>query len=249
MSTESRLSRSQFYFRKEKEARRLLERLNQLAKLRYSWRKENLIPLEKPIRRGWIRYYVVRPDVLKSSRGKTIAKLLNYVQNPYVCADKNFTTTRGENGRKLKQPTPIQQNVRDLYQHEWERLPEELQNYFSMVEKTRRWGGPIKVFQFKYPWMYDTLVKPHYVTHAYVLHNEVISEYEYVWDKLYNSDTLAYKYLTGRSYRDDWDRNESKKRKLNSIIEKETREEVNDFNRGRRKWRDDEWSEELGTYW
>jgi hypothetical protein len=239
MSTESRLSRSQFYFRKEKEARRLLERLNQLIKLRTTWRKENLILLEKPIRRGWIRYYIVRPDILKSSRGKIIAKLLNYVQNPYVCADKNFMTIRGENGHKLKHSVPIQQNIKDLDRHEWECLPEELQSYFSMVEKPRRWGGPIKVFQFKYPWMYETRVKPHYITHAYVLRNEVISEYEYVWDKLYNSDMMAYKYITGRSYRDDWDRNESKQRKLNSIIEKEIREEVNDFNRGRRKWHDE----------
>jgi hypothetical protein len=234
MSTESRKNRSEFYFRKEKEARRLLDRLNQLCKIRYNWNPKNLIPLEKPIRRGYIRYYIVRPDILKSSRGKTVAQLLNHIQNPVVCSDKNFMTTRGENGCKLKHPVPIHQEIAHLQQREWEALSEELQSYFAMVEKTRRWGGPIKVFEFKFPWMYETRIKPHYITHAYVMHNEVIAEYEYVWDKLYNSDMLAYKYIHGRSYRDDWDRNESKKRKLNSITEKETREIVNNFNRNKK---------------
>jgi glycyl-tRNA synthetase (class II) len=184
---------------------------------------------------------------LKSPRGKAIAKLLNHVQNPTVCSDKDFMTNRGENGRKLKRSVPIQQEIRDLHRDEWEKLPEELQTYFSMIEKTRKWGGPIKMFQFKYSWMYETQIKPHYITHAYVLHNEVISEYEYVWDKLYNSDMLAYKYLTGRSYRDDYDWNKSKKRSLEKITTKEAKEEINNFNRGKRKYLDD-WDNDFG-YW
>lgn len=64
MSTESRKSRSEFYFRKEKEARRMLERLNQLLKFRYHWSKDNLVLLEKPILRGYIRYYIVRLDMI-----------------------------------------------------------------------------------------------------------------------------------------------------------------------------------------
>ena len=174
---------------------------------------------------------------MKGPKGKVAAKLLNYIQNPVVCSDKDFMTNRSENGRKLKRSVPIQQEIRDLHRDEWEKLPEELQTYFSMIEKTRRWGGTIKMFQFKYPWMFETQIKPHYITHAYILHNEVISEYEYVWDKLYNSDMLAYKYLTGRSYHDDYDWNKSKKRSLEKITTKEAREEINNFNRGKRKYR------------
>lgn len=227
-----RKGRKEFYFRKEKEVRALWERWKLISKYRYRpWNKENLVPLPKPIRRGWVRYYIVRPDIAKSNRGAILNKILSIVQSPAVCDNKQFVTNRDEDGNRIhkkRESRPIHQEPKWLSQKEFEEQiapNEQMIQYFSLVEKTRRWGGPIKVYVFNRPWMFSFKIKPHFVTHGYYLNTELISEYEYINDKLWNSDMLAVKYLPGMAYH-DYDYNEPRKVKLAKIAKKEAREEA-----------------------
>ena len=232
-----RKGRAEFYFRKEKEAIALQKRLELLSKLRwhYHFDKSNLIELPKPIRRGWINYFVVRHDFAKSNKAKILNQILPLIQNPIVCDRKDFTINRCD-GKKLKKYIPMEHLLNHLYEHEYEKISEEMKSYFYSTELTRKWGGSIKVYVFKLPYMFVEKIKPHYITHTYILHNEVIAEFEYIHDKIWNSDNLGFKYLNYSSHDSDWyDWTQSKKNKLNKIKLKESKEIVNDFNCGRLK--------------
>ena len=226
LSSVKRKGRAEFYFRKEKEAIHLLKRANTLSKLRWQFNKANLIKLEKPIRRGFIRHFVVRPDLERSNKARMLNRILPLIQNPTVCDRKDFTTNRVD-GRKVKKPVHIDAEIHDLSQYEYDRIPDDLKHYFHMTERVRRWGGPIKVWAFAHPWMFTTRVKPHWITHGYILHNEIIAEYEYIMDKLYNSDMLALKFLNiGNGFEEGWD--DTKRNKMNRILDKEIREELDE---------------------
>ena len=240
MSLETRKNRQEHYFRKEKEAMALYNRMEALSKARWNFRQENLVKLERPIRRGWVRYFVIRKDLLHTNKEKLLNRILPLVQFAMVCDRKDFTTNKVD-GKKLKKFIDMEQHLTSLYPTKLEELPDDIRSCFHMVEVTRRWGGPIKAFVFNWPWMFSLQVKPHWITHAYILHNEIIGEYEYIRDKLWYSDMLAYKFLNYRRHDSDWyEWTQSKKLKLEKILDKESREEVNEFNRGRRKYHD-EW--------
>ena len=114
-----------------------------------------------------------------------------------------------------------------MTKREYEVLPNELKKYFSSIEAARRWGGPIRSYLLVPNWKFTTTVKPHYITHRYLLHNEVISEWEYIHKKLWNSDRLAQKYLNYSSGCDcSYCRGDFKKTRLKQIIAKEIEEEI-----------------------
>src|ERR1039458_1875876 len=83
-----REDRAAFLSARKKEAIRIQRRRNLLWKKSY----DQYVELEKPVRAGWQRFYVLRPDIAKSPQGPRIQRLLdNCLQSVVYSARKEFT--------------------------------------------------------------------------------------------------------------------------------------------------------------
>lgn len=214
----SRISRKQTIKEKEKETQRLLIRERQLRKVLNKTSKDNMVELETPIRKGWVRTFKIRHDIAKTKEATALKQLLDIVQNPKVCDRKDFMIKTA----KRKEWKYSEPKMKTLREHDFEKLPAELQKYFSFNMKTPSWGGQYKEYYVYYDWKFETVIKPHYITHVSILHADAQSEYSWIEKKLWNVEYMALKYTDSYSnggWNPRYERAKSKKEKQKELDE------------------------------
>lgn len=211
--------------------RNVRDRIDELHKTKWNAPR---VPLEKKIFAGHWRFFKVREDVLRSSVGQDISKIvdacnhwiLGKKQEPksYRGSTEVFISKRGHHipGQYLR---PIgEDKMESLGFNEGK-----IRKWFD-IEKTTI-GAGTKTFEKK---RYFPKVRPHqieydfkraYITEVHVPDGDVESELAHLYKFMENHD--GWKKLGEAGYmRDDWGLSLDKKRKLEKIRDKEMQAEA-----------------------
>lgn len=175
---------------RQKEVIRLKKKYDLLWKAK---RSLPLIPLDKPVRAGWERNFIVREDVRKGPHGKFLEQLLTKLNNTEICKDKSFVAYNWKTG-KIE---PIEQDLKILEEKSYEALTLQEKNQFNKEFRIFKfWYTTEKrpVWVIKQPWRFVFKMKPHFLTHTRAIDGDIESEMEKLSDKLWGGDRMAYKY-------------------------------------------------------
>ena len=155
-------------------------------KLRLMMAKRNLrwVELPKPIRKGYVRTFVLREDVAKSKEGPFFKELLKHVNTKTYCMNKDFMTKPWNSKKKI----PITQGIQGIYHDTWNKLnlTDKQKSFFEKVWKQdpKNPKAGHYVFEFTKPWMFETKIFPHYVTHTLLLDPQLESELREITNKI-----------------------------------------------------------------
>jgi len=229
MSKESREARRAFYESKEKEAHRLLKRLNDISSLAHGHCQGNqMVTLDKPIRKGWVRFYKVRDDLARSPEGPMLAEVLKFVQCSAHCDRKDFTQKKYFNGHWKKEREPVEQELTPVHEKFFlENVPERLHKYFYKTYEVSRWGGQTYVaYKVWQPWKFVFVVKPYYIREVPMTSSEAESEYKHLWNKLWKHDNLTMRFMDHSSERKDMKEDVKTKRPKTKVALRKEAEEA-----------------------
>lgn len=185
----------------DKRRQRKMDKALEERDLMRLWRKQlrlwdasracNIVELEKPIRRGWKRFFVLRPDIARSPEAKVVRPLLALVNNTILSRDGSFM----EKSWKSKVKKPIEQGISYVRHEEWNKVEKGLtlkqksmfdKIYHQHYHKGRPTGGHWG-WHFQKPWMFVHKVEPYYVTHRIVINPQLESETKELYNRIYAS--------------------------------------------------------------
>lgn len=210
----SRESRKAFLKDKEKEVRKLENRLNLLRSID---RKLGYVTLENPLRAGWERSYTFIPSVTFRDDYDSLLEVLALIQETVVSPNKEFIRKRGE---RIK---PIEQSPRYINKDKFLSLSRKQQSYFTPVLKRVGW-----LREYHHVWVFNRenwltfKVEAHYIRKVKLFDEEINSEIAYLMNKLYYRDRLYCRYgkdIPRQRYEGRYDR-------LTQIEQKILKEEV-----------------------
>lgn len=185
--------------RKVKEVISLQKRYWELGKAQSG---QPLVPLEKPIRAGWQRYFVLRPDLVNSKNAKTLLTILGMINNTVYSRNKEFTYRRW----KDKKDIPITQHLLTLPDKKGQELEPKYQRWFVRTKFIYPYSKQVYYnWVFTHPQFFVFRIRPNYLTHKQLVDSDLESEVAYVGKKLYNDRRyrILDKFSARRWY--DWD--------------------------------------------
>jgi len=202
----SRKSQSQTKQEQQKEAIRLEHRLNHLYKAQ---RELGTVKLEVPIRHGWERSYRLRAQESKSAEAPIYNRILAIIGTKEKSNRKDFLTK----SYLTKKLIPLEQNLKKLEPKEYDLLDKELKSYFTYVKIVRKnYRKEIEIvykWEFKFPYVFEFVIKPYYITELKLFDSEIEREITYIKYKLY--DEMFWTYLPSAAHsKDDYRRKKVK---------------------------------------
>jgi hypothetical protein len=136
---------------KEKKIKDCLRYEKEAKELWKAQRNMPLIPLEKPIRHGWNRFYILRQDLQKHRHHKELAAILEIINTETWCDRKDFLRKSYRTGKLV----PVEQDLRYLSEKEYEKLDEKLKPWFEKRQlRHRHWNMMYWVYVFTHPQFY-----------------------------------------------------------------------------------------------
>lgn len=152
-------------------------------KQRLFWAKRNrtLVPLEKPVRHGYKKSFMLRPDIAKSREAHVYLGLLPHVQKHIFSKTKKFETR----DYKTKKMVPMSHGLKPIEHKEWNRLVDggllTLKQQAMFVKRWRQTSirNPnMGVFEYHFikDWVFIERIDPHYKTHTLLLDPQMESE-------------------------------------------------------------------------
>lgn len=147
------------------------------------------VPLPRPVRRGWERLFVVRPDVLNSPRGRYAIRVLKLVQNVELSNRRDFAKKDRYRGGRLR-PMPHELGTVDSSTY-WLMTPK-MRLWFQplVVREKAGYGRPprlVTVFTVREPWMFVSKVRAHYQTTRWVQTVNTDSDEKWVDERLHGT--------------------------------------------------------------
>ncbi|MCO6162789.1 hypothetical protein [Flavobacterium sp. NRK F7] len=150
-----------------------------------------LVPLEIPYQQGWVRFFVLREDVLRSPQAKFFENLLMKINTYNYSNAKSFSRRVKKKGKRVL--VKEHQELYRVYPHQWNcpkfGLTDKEKGYFTYVEKKSTTFGRVRVhsyYVFTESWRYVLRVKPYYVTHRKAIDAEIESELGWIENKIMN---------------------------------------------------------------
>lgn len=137
-----------------------------------------LILLEKPYQKGWVRFYVLREDVIQSKDGVFFLGLLEKINTYMYSNTKSFTSSRKHHRKRVQ--VIKEQHLYQVPMHQWNanelRFSDKEKSYFTLTEK---WSNCFKryiiYYSFNEPWRYVLRVRPNMITHQKAVNSELES--------------------------------------------------------------------------
>jgi hypothetical protein len=225
--------------KKERLLKQILQAERRITELQKEAFKKPRVPLEKKIFAGHWRFFAVRADILRSSIGQQIEKIVQACNTFRLGKKKDPDSFRGTTEIVLPNPpnhsTLFSQNqgLHPISQQELDKL--ELSNtqkkkWFLEVTRTLKAGSKNihipRYFPQIPPHMLEFAYKPAYITEITIpdgdKESELIKLYQFMekvngWQKLHGNS------------KDEWDLNLSKKRKIEKTLQKEIVEELTEL--------------------
>ena len=124
--------------------------------------------LETPYQKGWVRFFVVREDVLKSKEGIFFNELLEKINTFQYSNEKSFTIRRKRFRKKVDVPT--EQKIYAIPDYQWTcnklKLSDKEKSYFIRTEEWSNCYSRIVVsYKFTESWRYVLRIRPYMITH------------------------------------------------------------------------------------
>jgi len=218
MNYQKRLNKKINYEEKEKETRRLLYRERKLNEI-----PRKMIRLKTPIQKGWVRYFVLRDDLLKSKEINQLKKVLSLVQNKWYSSDKSFTN------RKLIYPRIKNtiQKPKCISAETYLNLDNSLKKYFKLCVKLDIYGKHEYVYEIANPKLFVLKTEKNFIEKLEEFYPDIESERDYIYRKLYITDKMAYKYTDNYHKNKNPKENYSYRRKtIKRQIQKEIEQDI-----------------------
>jgi len=222
-----------------KHIRKVAERINEL----YRDMRGISVPLENKIFVGHWRHFKVRDDVLRSSIGEQVQKVVDACDH-WVLGKKHSPksykarTEVGFGSGRDSFFTYIQdgQGLVSISQEQFdkENFPPFFRNKWFYVRELYRNYGSKNVVRYRYypkvpDYMVEFAYKAAYVTEKFIPNGDAESELHYL--KLWMEENNGYARYFGKNDNKDWDRGGPMKQKvLKKATENEIKLEVNDYN-------------------
>lgn len=148
-----------------------------------------LIPLKEPYQQGWVRYFVLREDVLRSPDAEFFQDLLTKINTYHYSNSKSFSKRVRKNGKKVEV-----EKIQDLYKvypEQWNSnkfgLTDKEKEYFSMVEE---WNPIFKMttryHKFNESWRYVLRTRPNIITHKKAIDEVLEQELRWIENRITN---------------------------------------------------------------
>lgn len=200
--------------------------LIQLSKRRHSIylaiRNLPLIELKEPYQKGWVRFFVVRKDVLRSDDALFFVNLLEKINTFQFSNQKTFTNRKKKFGKKTDYLR--EQFVNNVTVSEWNndkfKFTEREKSFFTLVEK---WSERCRCFKtyykFNEPWRFVFKIEPNIITHKKAVDTVLESELRLIENYIENRD-LRYKMYKGGNRDSDYYTSLHKLRYCNQIKSK-----------------------------
>ncbi len=194
----------------------------------------NLVPIE-PYKRGYDRWFGLRDDVKKRDDANRIAECLVFVQNKDWSKNKDFVKKDYKTKKMVKVELGIKDVDKKIFEDET-KVPLYLHKYFELtfyppyhikIGKSLHITPGRWVYRFKDKHMFKYVVKPHWVTHAYVVDPDLQSREQELKNIIDNSNLWIkyYKYMS-KSNGYDYDDNYT----FNKLEKKEALKEIKTLN-------------------
>jgi hypothetical protein len=189
--------------RKLKTALSLQRELNELHAAERAAKPE---PLDRPIRSGWKRFFVIKPEHQHRADIRELQSLIDRLNTVVVCRNRDFKHKDARTRKLVDKP----QFLRAIDQEELEQLEPRYQRMFVVCKNCKL---PTVLFQGKCHWnrthyhfdcyrLLEFRVKPNYLTHVHVVNSLQVSRIQQIHNKMTNHrywDVLNHH--SGNSYR------------------------------------------------
>lgn len=164
----------------EKQIIKKYKRSRELIDIRWNIQ---LVPLEKPYQKGYVRFFVVREDVKRSKDGDFFEGILKKINNCMYSETRKFLKKKKRKKFGKRIFVEREQRISNIYPWEWENpklgLTEREKQYFLKKENYCPIKKSIKVYyEFIEPWRFVLRVRPHMITHYKPLDSELEKEYD-----------------------------------------------------------------------
>lgn len=212
--------RAKLKTRRVKEVISSQKRTNLLYKVKNN---QPLIPLDKPVRHGWERYFVIRPDLVHSKYYKVLTAILGMINNTVHSRNKEFTYTHF----KTRKQMPIEQYVHHLPDKKGAELEPQFQRWFVRTKFIYPYSKEVYYnWVFTHPQFFVFRTRPFYLTHKQLVDSEVESELAFLNKWIY--DGRRYRLLDSfcRNRWRDWDCIQPVKELKMKITTKEQLDEI-----------------------
>lgn len=156
----------------------------------FNARKElPLVPLEIPYQQGWVRFFVLREDVLRSPQAEFFQHLLTKINTYKYSNAKSFSKKVRKKGKRIV--VEEHQELCRVYPQQWNceklGLTDKEKTYFTYVEKwCQNFDRMLRYYEFNESWRYVLRVKPHFVTHRKAIDAEIESELDCIENRITN---------------------------------------------------------------
>jgi hypothetical protein len=119
--------------------------------------------LNPPYQRGYIRYFALRDDVLRSNQSAFFIKVLEKINTSQWSYRKDFKKKRRKFGKKVF--AVREQRLRDIEEREFfSKFSEAERSWFDESMIHLKTGKPVKVFRFTEPWRFVLRTQPNMIT-------------------------------------------------------------------------------------
>lgn len=164
-----------------------------------------LLPLEKPYQKGFVRFFVLRDDVLYSKEADFFQDILKVINTYMYSENRKFQKKIRKYGKKIKIDRP--QRIHGIDVRTWLdpklELTDRQRLYFRKVTEYCPIDEQVKTsYQFIEPWRFRLKIRPHIITHYKPIIGELEREIEEISKYLdqHKRQGIAIKKVFGGNY-------------------------------------------------
>ncbi len=160
----------------EKQIRKKFKRSKEVSKM---LRNLPLIPLENPYQLGFVRFFVVRDDVMRSGDGEFFEGLLKKINTYMYSESRQFLKKKRKFGRRIY--VAREQKLNRISSYFWNcpkfgLTPKERQYFLKKEEYCPFRKRNETYYKFTDPWRFILRTRPHMITHQKPIDAELEKE-------------------------------------------------------------------------
>ncbi|ASE63097.1 hypothetical protein CRN76_17115 [Chryseobacterium indologenes] len=187
----------------EKQIRKKFKRSEELWKIK---RNTPPIPLDSPYQRGFVRFFVVRDDVMRSKDGEFFEEILRKINTWMYSESRQFLKKKRKFGRRIY--VEKEQKLKTISSWSWNDpklgLTARERQYFLKYEEYCPYRKCNEVYyEFTEPWRFTLRIRPNMITHYKPVDFEMEKEIAELEACLQQHKTVGiiHKKIYGKSYR------------------------------------------------
>ncbi|HTF02777.1 MAG TPA: hypothetical protein VK826_02095 [Bacteroidia bacterium] len=213
---------------KEGRDKQLVQLYRELEDISEQQRNLGYAELVPPVQRGWKRFFVLRPDVMKSKESEFFLGILEKINTVRYSHRKDFKVKRRRKGKKVQ--VDRIQLLRTIYDFELQKMTEKEKGFFK-----QEWefiGHSTRIlykYVFTEAWRFVLKTEPNMITKVKIIDPVLKSRQDEI-DMYLDRNGLyprLFRQMTG-SYKDGWAKSHPQKNR--SALKRELNNELKSIN-------------------